>query len=219
MYIQPYPENESNNQSIIRIIKNELKLNVKKLYRMEKKGAVKIWRAELARGKSLRIDNRAVGNSVYLQKLALKNGVNVPRVLYYKNIKISTWVNGEMLSNVFDDANAFIEVGRQLAKMNSIVDPSTGRCLTNSDMGITNFIYTKNKQIYIIDMNTMRLTRNPDSSICKMLLKRIRDPERNALILKGYGETRDTKKIIKAAEKLNWKWGHRGFRKNTSPCA
>jgi hypothetical protein len=145
-----------------------------------------------------------------LQKMAYENGVNVPKIHYYgkvweRNIfKLSDWIDGNLWLDNWDNSKLFELVGEQMGKLNSIKH----QCwvLVNSDTNSSGIIYTKDKKAFIVDLNTLQLTLDPDPFIVKTLTKRIKDRSKIDLFLKGYSKIRNCSNIVKLCENINWKW-------------
>jgi predicted Ser/Thr protein kinase len=84
-------------------------------------------------------------------------------------------------------------------------------------MCLTNFVWTKDKKIYIIDHGKLKTTEDPDKLTSAGLLKRFGDKARIDAFLKGYSKYRNIDRIMEILEKNNWKWPGRKFTIDRGP--
>ena len=67
-------------------------------------------------------------------------------------------------------------------------------------------MWTKDKRIFIIDHGRMKVSKDIDSSLQKVLLKRLLNKRERDLFLEGYSKYRNPDRIIEIANKKNWMW-------------
>lgn len=142
-----------------------------------------------------------------LQQIAINHNINIPKIIKSSSrYKMSEWILGVRLLDVWDTREVFYKSGELMAKLNLIIDPKTGGNLTNTEFSSTNAVWTPNKEVYIIDHDKLKSTNNIEIDLMPVLLKRIRNKERIEIFLSGYLKFRDTNKIIEELDKRNWQW-------------
>lgn len=199
-------------------IKNSLKeynLQVNNIFKVRKrmKKAI-VYMVELDDGKHVRVDNYIKGKVSYsrfeYQKFLYDNGVNVAKIIGLPIIngsqwKVSEWIEGVRLEEVWNDPEVFEKSGEQIAKINSTKDPGTNQFLVLSDFSPLNLIWTKKKEVYIIDL-LVSTNENVDYSVVKTLIMGLRTKNRSMRFLDGYKKIRDVDGILKILEESRWKW-------------
>lgn len=173
-------------------------------------GVLKTYKIDIKNGESIRLDINFPGNLNKLQKIALNNNIEFPKILLIKDgYKFSQWVEGVMLARVWDIAEVFSKSGDLVGRLNCVKDPDSGKFLTNSEFSSTNSIWTEDKKVFIIDHDRLKTSDNPDDSVVQILLKRIREKERINLFLKSYSKYRGINNIMEKIERRNWNWDKR----------
>lgn len=119
--------------------------------------------------------------------------------------KACEWIEGTRIGKVWSYPNMFKLAGEQIAKINMIKDPETEDYLTFQDFNKINAIWTEDSQLYLIG-NSVESKPDVDSSVAKMLLKNMGDPERIKWFLKGYSSVRNCYLIQKIVEERNYIW-------------
>ena len=178
----------------------------------------KVHMVELNDGSHLRLDiykkykKLKVLKKAQLQKLLYSSGVNVPKVIgieenvRHKYIwKISEWIEGERIENYWDDPTIIEKCGEQIAKINSVKIPKSNDHICLGDFTPLNAIVTSEKKVYIIDLS-IYLCKNVNVSVYKTLVTGLKNRKRVEWFLNGYKKIRSTERILKLAEKKNWKW-------------
>lgn len=136
------------------------------------------------------------------QKMAYENNVNVPKIIgFHKDgdvaYKVSTWINGKRIGFVWNTSDMFRKAGIEIAKINSIQDPKSGRFLGYNDFTKPNAIWTNNKEIFLVDV-VIQPKRDVNANVVKILRKNLNnDLKRSTWFLEGYETIRNTDKIIK----------------------
>jgi len=146
-------------------------------------------------------------------KILYKNGVNVPKfICCWKGEsifwKVSEWIKGIRLDEVWDYRDPIVAGGEQVAKINSTIDPETRYPLRFKDFSPANSIWTEDKKLYIIDVDVWP-DKQIDQTIVRILIGALRSRNRALAFLEGYEKVRSTKGIRKILERDNWTWrGH-----------
>lgn len=78
--------------------------------------------------------------------------------------------------------------------------------LVNADLNMGNFIWTYNREVFMIDAESLKFTKNPDQYLYKLLLKRIVHKDLILVYLEEYSKYKNVDSIIKECEKRNWRW-------------
>lgn len=136
------------------------------------------------------------------QTIANNAGVNIPKVLgFFKDIefiyKLSEWIKGDRVGHVWNLQDMFQKAGIEVAKINLLKDPNSNRFLGYNDFSKPNAIWTKDKQIYLVDV-IVEPKRDVDASVLKILNKNLdSDPKRCGWFLEGYETVRRTADIRK----------------------
>ena len=181
----------------------------------------KVHMVTLSDGRHIRLDNYSgrqpyqIKEKVDIQKLLRKRGVNVAKVIGVEKLlfgrpekittwKISEWIEGERLLEYWNDREIIEKCGEQVAKINSI-RTEEGACICLGDFTALNAIVTEDKEVYIIDLSVYPC-KSVSQSVFKTLIMSLRNKERIGWFLEGYERFKSTEKILKIAEKSNWKW-------------
>jgi len=146
----------------------------------------------------------------FYHKVAFDNKINVPEPLaYYKTpvgfYKYSKWIEGKRIGYFWNLPELFRKAGKEIAKIHLIKDPSSDKFLGYNDFSKPNAIWTKDKEIFLVDVE-IQPKKDVDANAVKILLKNIRDKDRIKWFIRGYREYRDPTMIIKELEKKNYKW-------------
>lgn len=148
-----------------------------------------------------------------LQNLLHSKKVNVPKCIYWwqDNLflwKVTKWIKGVRLDEVWDYKEPIVAGGEQVAKINSIIDPETKYSLRFKDFSPLNSIWTEDKKLYIIDVDVWP-DKQIDQTIVRILIGALRSKNRALAFLEGYEKVRSIEGIIKILERDNWTW--RGY--------
>lgn len=195
-----------NEVKIKKLIFKELHKNIKEIIKLKPNRHV--YKITLDNNSIIRLDIDTFSLEINrLQQIALDHGINVPNIIKSDSrYKISEWIEGVRILDVWDTKEVFYKSGELMAKLNLIKDPKTNGYLINTEFSSTNAIWTPAREVYIIDHDKLRTTENIEIDILSVLLKRIRNKERIEIFLSGYSKYRDTNKIIEELNKRNWQW-------------
>lgn len=205
------------------IIANKLKENgieTKFIFKLRKD--INVYMIKLKEKGFIRLDifnKKRVSKLNFLyQNLAYDNNVNVPKIfsiIEYDNEiwKISQWITGTRTDKVWNYSKVFIQFGKEIAKLNLIKDSSSDTNLAYFDLSKINQIWSRNKDLYIIDVN-FGLVKNVDKYVVKNLIMGLRTKNRIQLFLEGYQQYRSTNRILKLLNKSQWKWRDFGLKKD-----
>ncbi len=209
--------------STFELIKQTLKkykLIVRKVFRVIK--GRNIYMVELENNKHVRVDIYSKKNSFSndrfrYQQYLYESGVNVARIIGLSKtkkqwLKVSEWIEGVRIGEVWNRAEVFEKCGEQIAKLNSVKDPKTGCFLGLADFSKLNLIWTKENEVYIIDL-LVSSTEVVDYSVVKTLIMGLSTRTRIEHFLNGYKKIRDTDRILEILENQNWKWKDCGLSK------
>lgn len=182
-----------------------------------------VHRVNLKNGSNLRLDmykSKAPTKTFPYQELAYKKGVNIPKIIGVLKIgkitfKVSEWVEGVRIEDVWTLAKMFEKSGEQIASLNLIKDPTSGNYISFSDFNPLNLIWTLKEEVYIIDTN-IGIDTDVDYSVVKTLIMGLRTKNRIDCFLEGYMKLRDIGRIMAILEKSKWKWGKHSLKKETS---
>jgi len=153
----------------------------------------------------LRMDIDFPLKTTRLQRIANKSGLEIPKVIFVEGkYKFSEWIDGVMIKEVWNKKEVFEKLGDLVGRLNITRDPVSKQFLENVDLSKFNVIWTKDRRIYIIDHDWLIVSLNPDLSVVKILLKRIREKERIEVFLKSYSKHRNIDNIMGLIEKRNW---------------
>ena len=192
------------------IVKKELGQTVTNVIKIYTYKGVKTYKINIKDGSSLRFDIKFNPVIMRLQNIAVKNNIEIPKVIFVDgNHKFSEWIDGVMLVRVWNIAEVFIKSGDLIGRLNLVKDPVSNKFLMNAEFSSTNAVWTKDKKVYIIDHDRLKISSDPDASVVQILLKRVREKERINLFLKAYSKYRSIDNIIKVIEKRNWNWDSR----------
>jgi hypothetical protein len=184
----------------------------------------RVYMIELEHGKHLRLDIYGKGlipyQNFYYQSLLYKNGLNVAKAIGLpfigkKQGKISEWIEGVRVDEVWNNSEVFEKCGIELAKLNSTIDPQTDLPFALYDFSKLNLIWTKKKEVYIIDLN-IAPEENVDTIVYKTLIMALRTPNRIFHFLRGYSKIRSISRILDIAIDKKWKWKNHGIIKDPS---
>jgi len=194
-------------KDIKELIKEKLNKDVIKILDICDKKIVKTRKLLLVNGNPLRLDTKHSPNVTRLQILASESNINIPKVIFVHNkYKVSEWIEGVLIKNVWDIPEVFEKSGELIGKLNCIKDPINNEFLFNSDFHGSNAVWTKDKKVYLIDHGKLATSMTIDGVIVKLLLKRIRSKERINIFLKAYSKYKNIDNIVRKIEKKNWNW-------------
>lgn len=194
---------------IIETLKKESNINVKNITLIKQKKGKNIYQI-ISDDNIYRLDINYLKETIEFQEILLNNNINVPKIIFYKEtsknncIKLSEWIIGNLWSDDSNNLEMFELLGEELAKINSL--KYNDKFLVNSDTNSSGVVYTKDKKLFIIDLNTLYPCSDTDPYVVKILTKRIKVKERIDSFLKGYSKIKDTKNIIKMCEERDWRW-------------
>lgn len=197
-------------KAITKIIQSEINEKVSKIIEVPRR---RIYKIISESGKLLRFNFYGPKiEEVRLQRIAYDNGVRVPRVLGYdKNMKISEWIDGVDIHFVRANPEVTKQLGRLIGKLNATQDDENdGKYLTYSDITNRNFIWTKDKKLYVIDFDHMVLV-DYDEAIRQAIIgvAARMSKSRWRLFLEGYTQYHpdlDIDKFIKQANERHNYW-------------
>lgn len=157
-----------------------------------------VYKAWLEGGGIIRIDHKQARSKEIsrIQMLVHDSGVKVPKVFVSGGIKLSEWIDGVDLYFVKNLPEANIQLGELLGALNTVKE--NGRYAAQGDIGNTNFIWTKDKELYMIDFGSLRLTNYGDAlrrtaaGVCKRVAK-----NRREWVYEGYAKYHNIDQFIK----------------------
>jgi hypothetical protein len=171
----------------------------------DRHGKPKAYKLTIRKSTPIRLDIKHDAYLTDLQIILNKFDIEIPKVLgVFGKYKFSEWIDGLMLSHVADNPEVFIASGEMMARLNLI--KIKDKFVTNSEFSLSNAVWTKDKKIYIIDHGKMKLVKKTDSTIARVLMKRIKNKKNIKLFLKGYSKYKDITKIKAMLTKYNYKW-------------
>ena len=185
------------------------------------KRITKSYKVDCEDGTTYRYDDKYPSCYNQLQLMAWDRGINVPRVL--KRVgkeRLSEWIEGVELISVWHIDEAIIAAGEVMAQINNVQCGWTEWWLINTDINRRNFIWTADKEIYMIDWNHSRLVPTKEESnriAAASTMKRMQDRDKIELFLRGYKKHRDIKEIRKILECFDYQWNDwcKKYSKNT----
>jgi hypothetical protein len=189
------------------IVRRNLNKEVSECVGIARRKRIKTFKVSIENDFCLRMDLKYPEEITRLQIIANQTDIEIPKVIFVEGeYKFSEWIDGIMLKDVYDIPEVFIKSGDLMGRLNLLKDPVTQKFLINSEFSSTNAIWTNDRKVYLIDHGRMWISSNPDTSIVKVLLKRIVEKEKIFLFLEAYSKYRDIQNIIKIMEEKNWKW-------------
>lgn len=211
--IDNYEINGKQFESIKNILDEKLKVNIKKILQVRLKRYV--YQLILDNNTSLRLDIFSTNDLktkkiIEYQILCNKTNINIPKVFILlrvedKHWKVSKWIEGIRLEEVWNQKDVFYKCGKLIATLNNIKDPESNNYLAMFDFNKINLIWTKNKEVFIIDVN-MGPKNDIDISVVKNLVMGLRTKNRCIEFLHGYNTIRSIEIIEKLLKQQNWKW-------------
>jgi len=198
--------------SIKKIFYKKFKIKVKCVFKIVESKDKIVHRVNLESGTNVRLDiflrQKRVPHEEFLyQKLAYENCIHVAKmigILEVENItwKVSEWIEGVRIGDVWNLSKMFKKCGEQIAKLNLIKDPESGNYLWFNDFNKINLIWTKKEEVYLIDFY-VRPVPDIDKWTADTILAGIKTKEKINLFLEGYSKYRDVTKIIKNLDEKN----------------
>lgn len=134
-------------------VKDDLDKKVIRVMKVKRKG--RVYETLLRDGGIIRIDFRQSKKISRLQMLLYNSGVKVPKVLKSGSVKLSEWIDGVDLYFVEDLPEVNIQMGELLGKLNTVKENDKHAVV--GDINNTSFIWTKNKELYLIDLGDLCL--------------------------------------------------------------
>lgn len=196
------------------MVKEELNKDVVKIFKIMKRNP-RIFRFELSDGSVLRFEiiDLKFFHLIELQEEALLHHKGTPKIIFYKILgkrifKFSEWIHGKIVSEVQHMNKVFVTMGETLAQLNKIEYKSTGLYLTNSELGMSNVVWTEDEKIFIIDHDRLKAVKESklDASVFINLVKRVIYKDRVDMFLRGYSKYRSVDGVIKLGNKKDWTW-------------
>lgn len=165
--------------------------------------------------KMIKMKNTRIKNKYLLTKeyhnLIYNNGVHIPKFINMietpkRLYKISEWIDGIRINEIWDSLKIFEKCGEEIAKLNLIKDPRIHQMeklyFGFKDISPLNFIWTKQHKIYIIDLEFRLKPINViEERIAKTLHWLMVDDDKIKSFLNGYKKHRKIKNIIKTLNK------------------
>lgn len=179
-------------KEVIRVIK--IKYN-KRVYKVLLKG-----------GGIIRIDFRQSKKITRLQMLVYNGGVKVAKVLKSGRVKLSEWIKGQDLYFVKNLPEVNIQLGELLGKLNTVKE--NDKYVAVGDINNTNFIWTKNKELYLIDLGDLCLL-DYDKAMLKVaggVSKRVAK-NRRKWFYEGYAKYHNIDQFIKIVNEYDKVFG------------
>ena len=179
--------------------------------------------------KDMRLDIFPSSYKWYLiHNFSYQYGISVAKEIFRNEkdkiiYRICDFIDGCPLDKADDIKDTYIKSGQQIARLNYI-KPSEELMdqvglkggdindygLTNSDFSSPNAIYTKDRNVYLIDTDSFQVKQisngDLDFTLVKPLIKWIKNRTKIDYFLEGYSKFRDPVNIIKLCEKLSWTW-------------
>jgi len=186
------------------LVKNKFKnygFNVQKIYQIRKDRNV--YMVEIDDQKHIRLDiykNKIPHRMFRYQNYLHRAGVNVAKLIALPVVngrqwRVSEWIEGVRVENVWDKPEVFIKSGEQMAKLNLVKDLKTNNFLYLSDFNKINEIWTADNEVYFIDLSVYP-TNDVDRFVVKTLVMGLRTLTRICYFLEGYRKFRSIDKII-----------------------
>lgn len=200
-------------ENIKTTLKKEADLQAEEVYRIHKRR--NIYMVKLDNEKYIRLDifskNRMPNKKISYQKYINENyNINIPKFIKLIELdryffKLSEWIKGVRIGNVWNLDKMFVESGKELAKLNSIVEPDSNKYFILRDFSKINLIWTEMEQVFIIDLYLKPVELSLiDYNIARILLTVLKSEHKINKFLEGYYEIRDTKKILEILDEFNW---------------
>ena len=202
---------------IKKIFSTRFKMDINRVFQIRKRR--KVHRVELKNGINLRLDiykqKEAVKKEFLYQKLAYENNVNVAKIIDIFKVRnklwrVSEWIEGIRIGDVWNLSKMFEKCGEQIAKLNLVKDPKSNNYLGLGDFSELNLIWTKKEEVYIIDFYVWP-RENVDISVVKTIVMGLRMKNRADAFLRGYVKIKSIDKILDILEENNYKWKQFGF--------
>lgn len=183
-------------------VRNDLGKQIIKVIKVKSNKIV--YKAWLEGGGIIRIDHEQLRSKEIsrIQMLVHDSGVKVPKVFVSGRIKLSEWIDGVDLYFVKNLPEANIQLGELLGALNTVKE--NGRYAAQGDIGSTNFIWAKDKELYMIDFCSLRLTDYDDAmlrtaaGVCKRVAKNQRE-----WFYEGYAKYHNIDQFIKLVNELD----------------
>ena len=189
------------------IFYRKFEMKVKYVFQIRK--GRKVHRVNLEDGTNLRLDiysNIKVPKKEFLyQKLAYEKGVHVAKIIDIfkvenKTWKVSEWIEGIRIADVWNSLKMFEKCGEQIAKLNLVKDVESGNYLGLSDFNKINLIWSKKEEVYIIDFFVWSRLVVDESVVNTIRRGGFRTKNKVDAFLKGYKKFRSVDKIIEIIE-------------------
>jgi len=185
-----------------------------------------VYRVECVGGEDLRMDMDYPARLVAVQAFLYKNGINIPKPVRHvakRNQYFSEWIDGKVIKEVWKRDSVFIKQGEWMAKFNNLEYPRHRHYMTNTDINATNFIWTPEEEIYLVDFGKVLTTthikpedgpKSVNRTVATGIMKNLqywpiedrrRSPRKKMeLFLEGYKKHRGIKSIVEILDKYDW---------------
>jgi len=190
------------------IMRRYFNLNISDIYKVTDND--RMFKIILKNKTSVRLDiyrkTTSIKRQIKYQNLLNVYDVRYPRIFGVVEtpdeiFKVQKWIDGKRLVDIWKRKEVFIEAGKNIAHINTIQEPESGKYLTFHGFNRFNAIWSKAGDVYLIGDN-IRITDDVDTNIANMLFKTLRKPQKINWFLTGYKIKRDTTKIEKMLEDL-----------------
>lgn len=189
------------------IFYGKFEMKVKYVFQIRKGRGV--YKVNLEDGTNLRLDiylNKKVPRKEFLyQKLAYEKDIHVAKIIDIFKVKnktwrVSEWIEGVRVADVWNLLKMFEKCGEQIAKLNTVKDVKSGNYLGFSDFNKINLIWSKKEEVYIIDFFVWPRSVVDESVVNTIKRGGFRTKNKVDAFLKGYKKFRSVDKIIEIIE-------------------
>jgi hypothetical protein len=138
--------------------------------------------------------------NLYYRNLLYKNNIHIPCIIRIFTVKgrqwvISEWIEGTRANENWNSIKLLEKCGEEVAKINSIKDPTTGFSLHIADFTNLNLIWTKYEEIYFIDI-VIYTYEHINNALLK-IVNNLKNENRINAFLTGYSKVINIDKLIK----------------------
>lgn len=184
------------------VVRRYFSLDANKVYRLSYHKYM--YRVVLTNNTSIKleiydVENYKAKNMIRYHKILTKK-VKYPRFIGTmktptKIFKATRWIDGENISKEWDkNPDIFKDIGRNMAELNSIMDPVSEQYLSFLNFNPEHMIKSKKGTLFFIS-NRIKPINNVDRYIARLLCKEVRVPEKIHWFLYGYKKVRPVEKI------------------------
>jgi len=163
-----------------------------------------VFKVELVNKRFVRLDMDYEIRLIEIQRVGVVSGV-IPNIISCSQtgkrlvkFKFSEWIDGVMLLTVWDLEKPFVKFGESVARLNEV--KCKNMFLINGDMNSGNVIWTKDEEVYIIDLCKLKLVESEyqvDVAAASHIVKKLKNKKRAELFLEGYSKFRNISEIRK----------------------